>query len=136
VALLDVQTGMLEFANAGHEPPFVGSRDGAPVRLGTSGGPPLCVLDDFAYPTDRRQLRAGDWLLAMTDGATEAMNPAREFFGVERLQTSLSWMPAEASPEELVRRLRDDVKRFSAGAELPDDITLLAMKWVGSSAGR
>ena len=71
----------------------------------------------------------------MTDGVTEAMNPKREFFGVERLRTSLSWMPADVAPEELVARLRDDVRRFAAGAELADDITLLALRWKGGRGG-
>ena len=131
-AALDIQTGEIEFANAGHEPPFLRSLHGAPERLGVSGGPPLCVVEDFDYPTDRRQLSPGDWIFMVTDGATEAMNPKREFFGVERLRTSLSWMPQEVDPAELVKRLRDDVSRFAAGAELADDITLVALRWEGS----
>jgi serine phosphatase RsbU (regulator of sigma subunit) len=61
------------------------------------------------------------------------MNPKREFFGVERLRTSLSWMPQEVGPTELVKRLRDDVSRFASGAELADDITLVALRWEGGS---
>jgi serine phosphatase RsbU (regulator of sigma subunit) len=68
-------------------------RTGAPERIGVPGGPPLCVMEDYEFPTDRRQLSPGDWIFVVTDGATEAMNPKREFFGVERLRTSLSWMP-------------------------------------------
>jgi serine phosphatase RsbU (regulator of sigma subunit)/CHASE2 domain-containing sensor protein len=132
-AALDVHSGLIEFANAGHEPPFLRSVNGAPERLGVSGGPPLCVVEDFEYPTDRRQLSPGDWIFMVTDGATEAMNPKREFFGVERLRTSLSWMPEEVVPTELVKRLRDDVSRFAAGAELADDITLVALRWAGGA---
>ena len=133
-AVLDVQTGMLEYGNAGHEPPFLRSANGAPERLGSPGGPPLCVVEDFSYPTDRRQLSPGEWVFVVTDGATEAMNPKREFFGVERLRTSLSWMPAGAAPTELVKRLRDDVARFAAGAEPADDITLVALLWDGAAS--
>ena len=91
-------------------------------------------MEDFEFPTDRRQLSPGDWVFVVTDGATEAMNPKREFFGVERLRTALSWMPGEANPTELVKRLRDDVSRFAAGAELADDITLVVVRWDGGSA--
>ena len=133
-ASLDVQTGLLEYANAGHEPPFLRSRSGSPQRLGAPGGPPLCVVEEFQFPTDRRQLEQGDWLFVMTDGATEAMNPKREFFGVERLRTSLSWIPEGAAPTELIKRLRDDVARFAAGAELADDITMVALQWDGAGA--
>ena len=79
----------------------------------------------------QRRLVPGEWICVVTDGATEAMNVAREFFGVERLRTSLSWMPEDVGPEELIRRLRDDVRRFAGAAEPADDITLLALRWEG-----
>lgn len=131
---LDVQTGVLEYANAGHEPPFLRSRKGAPERFGSTGGPPLCVIEDFEYPMQRRQLQPGDVLFVVTDGATEAMNPAGEFFGVERLRTSLTWLSLEDIPDELVQKLRDDVSRFAAGAELADDITLMVLRWDGPAS--
>ncbi|HSJ97750.1 MAG TPA: PP2C family protein-serine/threonine phosphatase, partial [Myxococcota bacterium] len=133
-ASLDVQTGELEFANAGHEPPYLRALNGAPERMGQPGGPPLCVVEDYRYPSDRRQLRPGDWLLVVTDGATEAMNPRREFFGLERLRASLGWISEDASPGDIVARMRDDVARFAAGAEIADDITLVALRWDGGAA--
>ena len=133
-AALDVQTGMLEYANAGHEPPFRRTPNGAPERLPSPGGPPLCVVRDFVYPTERLQLEPGEWVFLVTDGVTEAMNPAREFFGLERLRTALSWMPRDASPHDLIRRLNEEVKKFAAGAEPADDLTVLAMRWEGPGA--
>jgi len=91
------------------------------------------VIEDFRFPSDRRQLRPGDWLVVMTDGATEAMNPRREFFGVERLRASLSWISADASPDAIVGRVQEDVARFAAGAEPADDITLIALRWEGGN---
>ena len=128
---LDLQTGLVEFANAGHEPPFMRTPKGNPERMGADGGPPLCVVEDFEYATDRRQMVPGEWLVVVTDGATEAMNPKREFFGIDRLRTSLSWMSDPIDPEDLVKRLREDVARFAAGAEPADDITLVALRWEG-----
>jgi adenylate cyclase len=130
-ARVDLQTGSVEFANAGHEPPFMRTPKGNPERMGADGGPPLCVVEDYVYSSDRRQLAPGEWLVVVTDGATEAMNPRREFFGVDRLRTSLSWMPDPVDPAELVRRLREDVARFADGAEPADDITLVALRWEG-----
>ena len=130
-AILDASTGELEYSSAGHEPPFVRTPRGAPERFPIPGGPPLCVMPAFRYETGRRHMQAGEWLCVVTDGATEAMNPQRQFFEVERLRASLSWMPEEAGPGEIVRRLRDDVARFAAGAEPADDITLLAIRWSG-----
>jgi serine phosphatase RsbU (regulator of sigma subunit)/CHASE2 domain-containing sensor protein len=133
---LDLQSGVLDYANAGHEPPFLRSAHGAPERLGAPGGPPLCVVEGYEFPTDRRTLKPGDWIFVMTDGASEAMNPKREFFGIERMRTSLSWVPEAAMPSEVVKRMRDDVSRFAAGAELADDITLVAVRWDGGGAPR
>jgi adenylate cyclase len=130
-ARLDLQSGLVEFANAGHEPPFMRTPKGTPERMGATGGPPLCVVEDYSYGTDKRQLVPGEWLVVVTDGATEAMNPRREFFGLERLRTSLSWMADPIDPTDLVKRLRDDVARFADGAESADDITLLALRWEG-----
>jgi adenylate cyclase len=70
----------------------------------------------------------------VTDGATEAMNPAPEFFGAERLRTALSWLPEDVTATELIERLREDVRRFADGAEAADDITLLALRWKGGNA--
>jgi serine phosphatase RsbU (regulator of sigma subunit)/CHASE2 domain-containing sensor protein len=129
---LELATGDLEFSNAGHEPPFGRSPRGAPERFPPPGGPPLCVMERYEFPSGQRKLVPGEWVCVVTDGATEAMNLAREFFGVERLRTSLSWMPEEVEPAELIKRLRDDVQRFAGEAEPADDITLLALRWEGT----
>ncbi len=129
--LLDLDSGDLQFANAGHEPPYARTPTGAPERLSHAGGPPLCVMEEYQYPTWTRTLVPGEWLCVVTDGATEAMNPQRAFFGGERLRTSLGWIPENAAPDELIRKLRDDVRRFADGAEPPDDLTLLALRWDG-----
>jgi serine phosphatase RsbU (regulator of sigma subunit)/CHASE2 domain-containing sensor protein len=135
-AILDVATGELEFSNAGHELPFMRRPDGPPERFGQSGGPPLCVIDGYEYPTWKLSFAPGEWLCVVTDGATEAMNPKREFFTVDRLRTSLTWMTGDIQPEEVIRRLRDDVARFTAGAEPADDLTLLALRWDGEYRGQ
>src|SRR5205085_903091 len=53
---IDLRTGTFDFSNAGHEPPFLRRPQGSPERLASTGGPPLCVVEDFVYPTDRRAL--------------------------------------------------------------------------------
>jgi adenylate cyclase len=130
-AVLDAETGELELANAGHEPAYARIPKGTPERLDAPGGPPLCVMEMYSYPTSRRQLVKGEWLCVLSDGATEAQNGAREFFGSERLRTSLGWVGEDAHPHELIRRLRDDVHRFAGDAEPADDLTLLAIRWNG-----
>jgi serine phosphatase RsbU (regulator of sigma subunit)/CHASE2 domain-containing sensor protein len=134
IAVLECESGMLEYSNAGHEPPFTRTRSGAPERLGTSGGPPLCVIDGYGYGAERVLLQRGQWLCIVTDGATEAMNRSNEFFGVERLRTALSWASEDAAPDDIVKKLREDVRRFADGAELADDITLVVLRWDGPSS--
>lgn len=135
-ASLDVQTGELEYANAGHEPPFAMARDGAIDRIGLSGGPPLCVIEEFAYPTDRRRLAAGELVVVFTDGVTEAMDPSRAFYGLERLREVLAGMPREARASDVARTVREDVLGFAAGAEAADDVTLMVLRWKGVPSGR
>lgn len=130
-ASLDVATGEVEFANAGHEPPFLRRADGTLERLGTSGGPPLCVTDGFDYPSDRRQLGAGELLVVFTDGVTEAMNPAREFFGLDRMRSALRWVAPEQSADDVARGMRTALAAFCAGAEAADDVTLVVLRWKG-----
>ncbi len=129
--VLDLATGALEHANAGHEAAFARIPRGVPERFGASGGPPLCVIDDYAYPTGRRTLAPGEWLCVVTDGVTEAMNPRREFFGAERLRATLTRLGDETDPGKVVAKAREDVTRFADGAEPSDDITLVALRWDG-----
>jgi serine phosphatase RsbU (regulator of sigma subunit)/CHASE2 domain-containing sensor protein len=135
VGVLDLASGDLELANAGHEPAWIHPPGGRPRRFDAPGGPPLCVLDPFDYPTTQLRLAPREWILAISDGVTEAMNPAGAFFGRERLATTLGWLGDDADAGAIVDRVRDDVKRFSAGAEPADDLTLLAIRWRGG-AGR
>jgi len=133
-AVLDPASGVLEYANAGHEPPFVRRPDGPPARLAPPQGPPLCVVEDFVYESARRELVPGEWLCVVTDGATEAMNAAREFLGAERLRASLGWASRDEDANALIARLHGDVARFTAGAEPADDLTLLVVRWQGDPA--
>jgi serine phosphatase RsbU (regulator of sigma subunit) len=109
---------------------------GEPKRLTGPGGPPLGALDDFAYPTGRYKLEPGEWLCVVTDGATEAVNPRREFFGTARVAAALSALPGESAPAEVIRGLRTAVADFAEGAEAADDLTLLVLRWRGGSSGR
>ncbi|MDH5212080.1 MAG: serine/threonine-protein phosphatase, partial [Betaproteobacteria bacterium] len=131
--LLDVRTGMLEFSNAGHEPPFARAPGRPAVRVLHAGGPPLCVIEDYAYPFEYRSLVAGEWICVVTDGVTEAMNTAGELYGAVRLQAVLEALPASTTPSELLAAVRADVGRFVGSAEASDDLTLLCVRWNGTA---
>jgi len=78
-------------------------RASVPERVEHSGGPPLCVLEGFEYPSGHRVLEAGEWLCVLTDGVTEAMNAAGEFYGAARLHAVLKPL-ASAAPDAVVAR--------------------------------
>ncbi|HEV3009510.1 MAG TPA: CHASE2 domain-containing protein [Burkholderiales bacterium] len=125
--VLDARSGVLEFCNAGHEPPYLCGPAAAPERLEHPGGPPLCVLERFAYPCARRSLGPGETLCVVTDGVTEAMDRTGAFYGAARLRAVLG-------READVAAVRDDVQRFAGGAERADDLTLLCVRWNGPAS--
>jgi serine phosphatase RsbU (regulator of sigma subunit)/CHASE2 domain-containing sensor protein len=129
--ILDLSTGELQFANAGHDAPFIARPGQPPRQIESVGGPPLCSMDDFVYTTERHQLQPGELLILVTDGVTEATNRDGELMGHERTNAAIHGLPAGSSSAEAVTRLRYAVDCFLAGAELSDDLTLLAIRWLG-----
>ncbi len=132
--LLDLASGEVTFCNAGHEPPFLLRPGEAPRIVEGPAGPPLCVLEDFAYPTGRLTLRPGDRLCVITDGVTDAANPGGDMLGRDRVTELLAALPADAAPASVIDSLQRSVAAFVAGAEPADDLTLLTVRWLGLSA--
>ena len=138
-AVLDVNTGQLWYCSAGHEAPWVVRLETGHVdRLEGASGPPLCVLDDFTYETDVAQLRSGDTVLMVTDGVTEALDPGGGLFGTTRvtaLVAKAAVTPALSEPARLVADLVSAVRTFREPFEAADDVTLLAVQWLGPPDG-
>lgn len=125
--VLDLQSGVLDYCNAGHENPWRRQAAGGSVlRLTEGGGPPLCVVDDFDYRAARVQLAPGDLVCIVSDGVTEARDPAGALYGAPRAARVLA--PA-ATATAASDAIRNDVYRFADGARLPDDMTVLALVW-------
>jgi len=131
VALLDARIGTLAFSNAGHEPPWARPRGGAPERVEHSGGPPLCVMTNYEYPTEYRRLAPGEWLCIVTDGITEAMNARQAPYGAGRLRELLAALPEDADGEGVVAALRQDVRGYVGASEPSDDLTVMYLRWNG-----
>jgi serine phosphatase RsbU (regulator of sigma subunit) len=134
--IVDARDGTLEFCNAGHEPPFARRPGGILERLEHAGGPPLCVVEDYSYPVERRSLVAGEWICVVTDGVTEAMNVSGELYGAARLRAVLDRLADSATPSELLTAVRADVGRFVGAAVPSDDLTLLCLRWNGRARAR
>jgi serine phosphatase RsbU (regulator of sigma subunit)/CHASE2 domain-containing sensor protein len=134
-AVLDVNTGALEYCNAGHDRPYLVPRGGGRfTQLAEGGGPPLCVLDDFPYTAATHQLQPGDTLCLITDGVTEARTASGELFSRERLESRLAAIAASAGAEEIATTIGADVAQFVAGAEPADDLAILVLRWDGPPA--
>ena len=129
--ILHLDSGRLEYANAGHDAPYAHRPGGDTLRLGQADGPPLCVMEGFEYAGGSRMMTPGEWLAVMTDGVTEAVNAKGEFFGGARVKTLLEETPELQWPNEAVKRIRERVHAFAAGCEAADDMTLLVVRWNG-----
>ena len=132
-AILDLRSGELHYCNAGHDNPYrlLAARP-EPGRLEDGDGPPLCSFGEFAYAGAQCQLLPGEILCLMTDGVTEAQNPAHELYGSARAEQVLrAQVSAGRAARELVIALQADVLAFADGAEPADDLTILALRWLG-----
>lgn len=78
-------------------------------------------------------MKPGDTLFVYTDGVAEATDAANELFGTERMLDALNKDP-EAMPEQILENVMDGINEFVQGAEQFDDITMLSLKYFGSSA--
>jgi PAS domain S-box-containing protein len=125
--VLDVESGRLVYTSAGHNMPLLMSGDEAnplpPLR-----GVPLGVAESWHYIEKTVQLRGGDCLLLYTDGVTDALNPAGESFGEDKLAALLAHA-VSATAEDTVRNVYQAVAEHAAGTTQSDDITLMAVRY-------
>jgi serine phosphatase RsbU (regulator of sigma subunit) len=129
--ILDTRTGELQFANGGHNRPYVLAVDGQPRPLSLESGPIVGIMDGFAYDTYTGQLAPGESLILYTDGVTEARDKNDTFFGEKRLEELLSAHCGE-SAEQLVASLHAAVQEFAIGEPQADDITVLALRFLST----
>jgi adenylate cyclase len=136
VGILDLDTGELDYCNAGNENPYlINPTSGALERIEDGGGPPLCSVPNFSYRGGRRRMLRGELLCMISDGVTEAQNPVGDLYGSGRVQHILSRLELGAvTAQAVVETLRTDVDTFTAGAEPADDVTILVLRWDGSPA--
>ena len=107
------------------------SADGTRRQLRRKSGPMLGVWEGFEYVTLTDQIAPGDCLLLYTDGVTEAIDKAGDFFSEERLELFLAENAPKASTERLVVDLQTAVQDFSKGRPQADDITVLSLRYLG-----
>jgi len=125
-------SGELVFSNAGHNPPVVLRRRDVVKRLET-GGLLLGPFKGATFEEERSMLEPGDVLVVYSDGVTDAEAPDGEMFGDERLLECLSG-PSVLSVEAVRDRLLGAVKSFVKDRPLFDDVTVLAVRYLGPAS--
>jgi PAS domain S-box-containing protein len=122
--ILDSRTGRLQYANAGHDPPFVRHASGVSKLRAT--GMPLGLMPDMTYEQKEVTLQPGDSILLYSDGLAEAHNLHQEMFGFPRIETVVGTHSMAAS---LIDTLLTELERFTGKDwEQEDDITLLTLQ--------
>jgi len=126
-AVVDVDSGRLLYANAGHPPPLLMRASGDIVQLPSyDQQPPIGVYGEIDYITRELDLNPGDTLICYTDGVIEARRYGEQF-GMEGL-VQIASQSFGSSPRRIVRVIYDAVRDFSGG-RLQDDIAIVVAKY-------
>jgi serine phosphatase RsbU (regulator of sigma subunit)/anti-sigma regulatory factor (Ser/Thr protein kinase) len=127
--ILDAATGYMLFANAGHNLPYVQTKDGVIEARAT--GMPLGLMPGMEYEETEITLTPGQQLLLSSDGLVEAHNPNRKIFGFPRVKEI---MAEEHNSDGLIEVLLDELEKFTGEEyEQEDDITLLTIQYSDAS---
>lgn len=125
-AELDLRSGVLRLANAGHEPPLFIPGDGSPPGLVLGSGPLIGAFPSLALPEVEAYLAPGDVVLLYTDGVTDARSPAGERFDETGLLAAVE-RARGGGAHDIVREVCESVEAFAHGAEPADDITIVGI---------
>lgn len=126
LGILSVDTGVLRFASAGHDPTIL-LRAGGETELLMPTGMPLGLMPEATYTATKATLQPGDSIILYTDGITEAANPEQEEFGRERL-VEVCKEHCGKSPKELAPSIHIAVDAFVEGVPYHDDRTLVIVR--------
>lgn len=133
-AVLDISKETLTLARAGHCPVIYISGDTAEQVRSTGIGLGLTNATQFEQATEERtiHLRRGDLCIFYTDGVTEARNENMEEYGCERM-TQIARESRHESANVIQNKILEDIRTFIRQSAYEDDITLIVMKWLGTS---
>ena len=130
-AILDLKTGLLTAANAGHEFPVLKQPDGGFELFRDKHGIAIGAINGAKYREYEIQLKPGAKLFVYTDGVAEATNARNELFGMDRTVDALN-QAADKSPEEILQAVNSAVESFVGDAEQFDDLTMMCIEFKGN----
>ena len=125
--IMDITTGKVTAANAGHEYPAIRKADGAFELIRDKHGLPLGSMEDFVYTQYEFEIEAGGTLYVYTDGVAEATDADNQLFGTDRMLAALN-KEADAAPVQLLANVARGIGEFVGEAPQFDDITMLSLK--------
>ena len=135
LGILELSTGRLVAANAGHECPAVKQPGGSFGLFRDPHGIVIGAIGSARYMDYEMTLEPGAKLFLYTDGVAEANDPDSGLFGTERMLEALNAC-ADGSPRDIIGSVRSAVDGFAAGAEQFDDITMLCLEYFGKGGKR
>ena len=125
LCVIDLKSGEMTIAIAGHMPIMIRKTDGEIIEFGEGAvGVPIGVMEDFPYDVMTRTIEPGETCVIYTDGVSEAMNPANELYGIERLR-ELMKASTGGQADALGKVILADVRKFANGRPQNDDITIM-----------
>ena len=127
LGIMEISTGKVIAANAGHEYPVIRKKDGSFELLRDQHDFVLAGIEESRYHEYEFTVEEGGTLFLYTDGVAEAMNEENELFGTDRLLTALNRDPT-GTPRELTEQVLDDINEFTGETPQFDDITILCLK--------
>lgn len=128
MGFLDLETGELKYANAGHNKPLIRRKDGQFEFLEGPAGFVLGGMEGIVYKEQTMMLEPGDEIFLYTDGVVEATNAHKELYGNDRLLECANGIIGKDS-KDLCTLIKEDVDRFYIDADQFDDITELSLQF-------
>ena len=129
IAVLDTKNGIIEYVNAGHNPPLIKNGNSDYSYLCDEKFLVLGAFDDVCYQSKTVRLSPESGIFLYTDGVTEAQNKKNEFYGETRLQNRLN--ENKDGGANLLTVVKEDVALFCQNAEQSDDLTMLSLIYKG-----
>ena len=129
LGIIDILTGDVVYINAGHNPPIIKSKTGV-TTLDVPSNYVVGVFEDVNFEVRAFKLEPLDMIFLYTDGVTEAANRAGEFYGTKRLLDVIN--AGDFNPKHVINSVAEDVSGFSSEVEQSDDITMVALTYLGN----
>jgi sigma-B regulation protein RsbU (phosphoserine phosphatase) len=132
---LDLATGRLRLANAGHNLPYLLHDAGGADRVSATNAVALGITEDATFPITELALQPGDGLFVYTDGVCDAVDKDHRAFGTAAIEARLADL-ASRPAEEIVHAMFDTIDAFASGAPQEDDITVAVVRYRGRAVAR